>query len=70
MARQTTRLEVAHDGSKWTVREHGIGRLTSHATQKDAEMAARGVAAIHTPCDITIRNLDGTVNSEEHYPRR
>ncbi len=70
MTRPSTRLEVAHDGTKWTVREHGIGRLTSHNLKREAEAAARVVAATHAPSDLTIRNLDGTVNSQEHYPRR
>ena len=70
MARQSTRLEVAHDGTKWTVREHGIGRLTSHATQQEAKQSARAVAALHTPCELTIRDSNGTIAAEESYPRR
>ena len=70
MARQCTRLEVAHDGTSWTVREHGIGRLTSHATQQEARTAARAVAAQHTPCELTIRDSDGKVAAEESFPRR
>ena len=69
MARQLTRLEVAHVGSDWVVREHGIGRLTSHVSQREATTAARAVAAIHTPSELTIRNEDGSVNSEESFPR-
>lgn len=69
MAREITRLEVAHDGAKWVVREHGIGRLTSHKSQQEAAIAARAVAAIHTPCEVTIRKEDGTVDSEEKFLR-
>lgn len=69
MIRQSTRLEVAHDGSSWIVREHGIGRLTSHKTQQEAMIAARAVATQHTPSELTIRKTDGSVASEEKYPR-
>ena len=69
MAKQSTQLEVAHDGGKWIVRELGIGRLTSHKSQQDAATAARAVAAIHTPSDLTIRNADGSLKSEESFPR-
>lgn len=70
MARQLTQLDVAHDGKKWVVREHGIGRLTSHESQKEATNAARAVAAIHTPSAVTIHNIDGSLLSEEKYPQR
>lgn len=69
MARETTKIEVVADGAKWIVREAGIGRLTSHPDKAAATMAARAVAAIHTPCEITIRNDDGTIESEERYPK-
>ena len=69
MARQSTRLEVAPDGEKWMVHEPGIGRLTSHADKLAATAAARAVAAIHTPCELIIRNDDGSIASEEVYPR-
>jgi len=68
MARQCTRLEVAHDGTKWTVRELGIGRLTSHATEQEAKAAARAVANVHTPSELTVRDLNGAVASEERFP--
>jgi hypothetical protein len=64
MAREATRLEVVADGDKWNVREVGIGRLSSHATQVEATNAARAVARIHRPCELTIRNADGTTESE------
>jgi hypothetical protein len=67
MSRQTTRLEVVADGAKWTVRELGIGRLTSHPDKVKATAAARAVAAIHPPCELTIRNSDGTVQSQESF---
>ena len=69
MARQATKLEVTPDGDKWIVREQGIGRLTSHASQADAAKAARAVAAMHTPSELTIRNADGTTDSEERFPK-
>lgn len=69
MARQSTKLEVVAEGGKWQVREHGIGRLTSHPDKLDATKAARAVAAIHTPCELIIRNDDGTVDSQEVYNR-
>ncbi|HEY0672466.1 MAG TPA: DUF2188 domain-containing protein [Longimicrobiales bacterium] len=67
MTRQTTRLEVVADGEKWAVREHGIGRLTSHADKSRATKAARAVAANHPPCELTIRNDDGTIESQETF---
>lgn len=67
MIRQLTRLEVAPAGAKWNVREHGIGRLSSHPTKTAAAAAARAVAAIHTPCELIIRNSDGTIESEQTY---
>lgn len=70
MNRQLTRLEVAAKGDKWEVREHGIGRLTTHPTKDAAAAAARAVAALHTPCDIIIRKEDGTVESEQSYHGR
>jgi hypothetical protein len=69
MAKQLTRLEVTHNDGRWIVRELGIGRLTSHQSQQDATKAARAVAANHTPSDLTIRNEDGSLNSEESFPR-
>lgn len=62
--RESTRLEVVAAGDKWDVREHGIGRLSSHPTQLEATKAARAVAAIHKPCEIVIRNSDGSSESE------
>jgi hypothetical protein len=50
------------------VRETGIGRLTSHPDKAAAMVAARAVATIHTPCELIIRNADGTVDAEEKYP--
>lgn len=67
MPRKTTRLEVALQGAKWDVREHGIGRLSSHPTKVEAAAAARAVAVIHTPCELIIRNMDGTIESEQTY---
>lgn len=67
MPRQSTRLEVVPDGEKWMVREHGIGRLTSHPTKAAATAAAKAVAALHTPCELVIRNDDGSVESEQTY---
>ncbi len=67
MSRQTTRLEVVAEGSKWQVREQGIGRLSSHATLLEATNAARKVAAVHTPCELTIRKADGTTESEQTF---
>ena len=69
MIRQSTRLEVVADGAKWNVRERGIGRLSSHPTKLAATTAARTVAAIHTPCELVIRNSDGTIESEQTYHR-
>jgi hypothetical protein len=70
MTRQFTRLEIVADGAKWDVREHGIGRLSSHPTKLAATAAARAVAVIHTPCELVIRNSDGTIESEQTYPRK
>jgi hypothetical protein len=70
MARQSTRLEVLPDGEKWIVREHGIGRLTSHVGKREAAAAARAVAAQNTPCELMIRNADGSIDSEESFPHR
>lgn len=70
MPRQLTKLEVVADGPKWIVREHGIGKLTSHPDKIAASSAARAVAAIHTPCEIIIRNDDGSIDSQESYQHR
>lgn len=67
MSRQATRLEVVPDGTKWIVREHGIGRLTTHPDKLDATRKARSVAALHTPCELIIRNDDGSIDSQETY---
>lgn len=67
MTRQTTHLEVVSQGEKWTVREAGIGRLSSHATAAEASAAARKVAAAHTPCELIIRKADGTTESEQTF---
>ena len=67
MPKQTTRLEVVADGAKWSVREHGIGRLSSHPTKVAATAAARSVAAQFHPAELTIRNSDGTVESQHAY---
>ena len=64
MTRQVTRLDVVADGDKWNLREQGIGRLSTHATKQEATAAARALAAQHQPCEINIRNSDGTVDSE------
>ncbi len=69
MARQSTKLEVVVDGAKWIVREYGIGRLTSHADQLEAAKAARAVANAHPPCELIIRNPDGSIASQETYNR-
>ena len=69
MARQSTRLEVVADGEKWSVRELGIGRLTTHPTQLAAAAAARAVATLHAPCDLIIRKRDGTIESQQTYHR-
>jgi hypothetical protein len=69
MPKQLTRLEVVADGAKWNVREHGIGRLSSHPTKVAATAAARAVALIHTPCELIIRNDNGTIESEQTYHR-
>ena len=69
MKRKMTRLEVVAAGAKWDVREHGIGRLSSHPTELAAIAAARAVSMIHTPCELIIRNGDGTIKSEQTYPR-
>jgi hypothetical protein len=65
MIRQSTRLEIVAAGDKWNVCEHGIGRLSSHATIQEATAAARAVAATHKPCELIIRKSDGTVESEK-----
>ena len=67
MTRQSTRLEVVAEGTKWDVRERGIGRLSSHPTKLAATTKARAVAAMHTPCELIIRNDDGTIESEQTY---
>ena len=67
MTRQTTRLEVVAQGSKWEVREQGIGRLSTHATLGEATAAARKVAAVHTPCELIIRKGDGSTDSEQSF---
>ena len=64
MARQITRLDVVADGDKWSLREQGIGRLSSYATKQEATAAARAIAAQHQPCEINIRNSDGSTDSE------
>lgn len=69
MARQPTKLEVVPDGAKWEVREHGIGRLTSHRDQRTATAAARAVAELHTPSELIIRNGDGSIASQESFQR-
>ena len=69
MPRETTKIEVVADGTKWIVRETGIGRLTSHPDKAAAMVAARAVAAIHTPCELIIRNGDGSIEAEERYPK-
>lgn len=63
-----TRLEVVADGDKWNVREHGIGRLSSHPTKVAATAAARAVATLHAPSELTIRNSDGSLDSQHNYP--
>jgi hypothetical protein len=67
MPRESTKLEVVPDGAKWIVREHGIGRLTTHPDKSHATAAARAVAAIHTPCELVIRNADGSIESQENF---
>ena len=67
MTRQPARLEVVAEGSKWVVREHGIGRLTSHADKVAGVKAAREEAAAHPPCELTIRNADGSIEKQETY---
>jgi hypothetical protein len=67
MTRQTTKLEVVAQGEKWQVREAGIGRLSSHATLVEATAAAKKVAAAHTPCELIIRNADGSTSSEQSF---
>jgi hypothetical protein len=69
MPRQSTRLEVVADGEKWSVREDGIGRLTTHATKVAATAAARAAATLNAPCELTIRKMDGTIESELTFPR-
>jgi hypothetical protein len=69
MARQSTRLEVVADGEKWSVREHGIGRLSSHATKVAATTAARAVATLNTPSELIIRKADGSIESEQSFQR-
>ena len=69
MTRETTRLEVVGEGAKWEVRERGIGRLTSHPDKAAATVAARAVAVLHTPAELIIRNDDGSIASEENFPR-
>ena len=65
--RETTRLEVTAAGEKWNIVEKGIGRLSSHPTKVAATAAARAVAALHTPSELVIRNLDGSIEAEHSY---
>lgn len=69
MSRETTKLEVVAEGAKWEVRERGIGRLTTHPDKVAATVAARAVAVQHTPAELIIRNDDGSIASEENFPR-
>ena len=69
MTRQTTRLEVVADGAKWSVKEHGIGRLNSYGTELEATQAARAIGAQHAPCELIIRKADGSVETEHIHGR-
>jgi hypothetical protein len=70
LSKPPTRLEVVADGAKWSVREQGIGRLTSHVEKTAAIKAARDEAAAHPPCVLIIRADDGSVEHQESFQRQ
>ncbi|MEX2281866.1 MAG: DUF2188 domain-containing protein [Gemmatimonadota bacterium] len=67
--RETTRLEVVHDGAQWSITEHGIGRLSSYPTKLVAAAAGHALARLHTPSKLVIRNVNGTIDTEHTYDR-
>ena len=67
--RQITRLEIAADGERWNLNEHGIGRLSSYPTKTAATQAGQAMARLHTPSKLIIRNDNGTIDAEHTYDR-
>lgn len=57
---------VPHDG-EWAVRGEGNARVTSiHATQGDAERAARAIA-INQQGEVVIHRPDGRIRDKNSY---
>jgi hypothetical protein len=67
--KQITRLEIAADGGKWSITEHGIGRLSSYPTKVAAAEAGHAMARMHTPSKLIIRKENGSIDTEHTYDR-
>src|SRR5687768_12271798 len=67
--RQITRLEIAADGGRWNLNEHGIGRPSSYPTKTAAPQAGQAVARRPAPSKLISRNDRGRMDTEHTYDR-